>query len=188
MGAVSPAQPGTRDVGRAISITPRREINAPICCERVKGSLMRIQHAAQATLGARKVITVASAIGRYRRESVNGKTQAQPRTGIVESDKAFASRCDRTQHSKSLGADVTSGRTLFNLGASKGQVCTLQNSETRIRTYSRIRMLHLHLVLTFFPYTSPYVPPKKPPKPRATSSPLTSFLPNGASGMLAKYR
>ena len=57
-----------------MNTTPRSEIKAATCCERVKGSLIRTQHAAQATLGARKVITVASAMGKYRRESGNDET------------------------------------------------------------------------------------------------------------------
>lgn len=63
--------PGNKDAGRAIRMTPRSETKPAICCERVKGSLMRIQHAKQATVGARNVITVASAMGRYCKESVN---------------------------------------------------------------------------------------------------------------------
>jgi len=52
-------------------MTPRRETSAAICSIRVKVSWMRSEHAQQATIGARKVRTVASAIGRYIRESVN---------------------------------------------------------------------------------------------------------------------
>jgi hypothetical protein len=59
-----------RDIGLAISTTPNSETYAAICSIRVKGSLMRKEHAQHARLGARKVMTVASARGRYNRESV----------------------------------------------------------------------------------------------------------------------
>ena len=62
---------GKRNVGRAIRITPKRETRAAICSIRVKASWMRREHAQQATMGARKARTVASAIGRYIRESVS---------------------------------------------------------------------------------------------------------------------
>ena len=57
------------DVGRAISRTPTSEIMPAICSMRVKGSWMSIEQAQQATIGARNVMTMASARGRYRRES-----------------------------------------------------------------------------------------------------------------------
>jgi hypothetical protein len=50
--------------GRAMRTTPNREIYAAICSIRVKGSLIRKLQAQHARLGARKVITVASARGR----------------------------------------------------------------------------------------------------------------------------
>ncbi len=56
---------GMREVGRAIRITPRREITPATCSLRVKGSWMRIEQAQQATIGAKKVMTVASDKGRY---------------------------------------------------------------------------------------------------------------------------
>ena len=42
-----------------------------ICSVRVKGSWIRMLQAQQATMGARKVITVASERGRYCRESLS---------------------------------------------------------------------------------------------------------------------
>lgn len=60
---------GRREVGRAIRTTPRKEIRAAYCSERVNGSWIRMEQAQQATVGARKVITVASDRGRYSRES-----------------------------------------------------------------------------------------------------------------------
>ena len=53
-----------REVGRAMRTTPKSEISAAICSMRVKVSCMRREHAKQATMGARKVMTVASAMGR----------------------------------------------------------------------------------------------------------------------------
>ncbi len=50
--------------GRAMRKTPKKEIRPAICSVRVKGSLMRMEQAQQATMGARNVITVASASGR----------------------------------------------------------------------------------------------------------------------------
>lgn len=55
---------GMNDVGRAMRTTPRKETRPATCSERVNGSFIRTQHAAQATLGARNVMTVASASGR----------------------------------------------------------------------------------------------------------------------------
>jgi len=46
-------------------MTPAREIRPPSCSVRVKGSLMNLEHAQQLTVGARKVMTVASERGRY---------------------------------------------------------------------------------------------------------------------------
>jgi len=45
--------------------TPTREIRPPSCSVRVKGSLMNLEQAQQDTVGARKVMTVASDRGRY---------------------------------------------------------------------------------------------------------------------------
>lgn len=56
-------------VGLAIRTTPQREIKPAICSARVKGSLMTKEQTKHAAIGARKVMTVASAIGRYLRES-----------------------------------------------------------------------------------------------------------------------
>ena len=58
-----------REVGRAMRTTPRKETMAANCSLRVKGWWRRIEQAQQATIGARKVITVASERGRYSRES-----------------------------------------------------------------------------------------------------------------------
>lgn len=52
------------DSGRAMRTTPKRETYAAICSMRVKGSLIRKEQAQHARLGARKVMTVASASGR----------------------------------------------------------------------------------------------------------------------------
>ncbi len=59
---------GRREVGRAIKITPRKETRPAICSARVKGSWISMEQAQQATMGARKVMTVASDRGRYSRE------------------------------------------------------------------------------------------------------------------------
>ncbi len=53
-----------REVGRAIRKTPKRETRPAICSVRVNGSWRRVEQTQQATIGARKVITVASAMGR----------------------------------------------------------------------------------------------------------------------------
>lgn len=63
-----------KDIGRAIRTTPKRDMYAAICSIFVNGSLMRNEHAQQAREGARKVMTVASARGRYRSESVTVST------------------------------------------------------------------------------------------------------------------
>lgn len=62
-------RPGRRDVGRAMRTTPRKEIRPATCSLRVKGSWIRTEQAQQVTIGARKVMTVASDRGRYSRES-----------------------------------------------------------------------------------------------------------------------
>lgn len=51
-------------VGRAIRVTPTKEVRAPSCSRRVKGSFMRMLQAKQLIEGEMKVITVASARGR----------------------------------------------------------------------------------------------------------------------------
>lgn len=56
-------------VGRAMSVTPMKEMRAPTCSSRVKGSRSSIAHAKQDNEGAMKVTTVASASGMYNRES-----------------------------------------------------------------------------------------------------------------------
>ena len=50
--------------------TPRKEMIPAICSLRVNGSWRRNEQAQEATIGARKVITVASDRGRYLRESL----------------------------------------------------------------------------------------------------------------------
>lgn len=51
-------------MGRAIRVTPTKEVKAPNCSRRVKGSLIRMLQAKQLMQGEMKVITVASARGR----------------------------------------------------------------------------------------------------------------------------
>ena len=58
-----------REAGRAMRTTPRKEMMPATCSLRVNGSFRRIEQAQQATIGARKPITVASDKGRYLRES-----------------------------------------------------------------------------------------------------------------------
>lgn len=60
---------GRSDIGRAMSTTPKKDTTPAICSARVKGSWRRMEHAQQATTGARKVMTVASDSGRYSSES-----------------------------------------------------------------------------------------------------------------------
>ena len=52
------------EAGWAIMTTPTKETRPAICSMRVKGSWTRTEQAQQAINGARKVMTVASAIGR----------------------------------------------------------------------------------------------------------------------------
>lgn len=68
-GGVEPDLFWRREVGRAMSMTPKKEIMPAICSLRVKGSWRRMEQAQQATTGARKVMTVASERGRYSSES-----------------------------------------------------------------------------------------------------------------------
>jgi hypothetical protein len=65
-----------RETGLAISTTPNNDTYAAICSIFVNGSLMRKLQAQHARLGARNVITVASASGRYSRESAEVSTLA----------------------------------------------------------------------------------------------------------------
>src|ERR1700761_983604 len=69
-GGVDDDPDENREVGLAISTTPNNEIMAAICSILVKGSWMRYEQAQHAILGAKKVITVASARGRYMSESM----------------------------------------------------------------------------------------------------------------------
>jgi hypothetical protein len=57
-------EPEKKDTGRAMNMTPRKETRLPNFSFRVKGSLIKIEHAQHDRLGARKVMTVASASGR----------------------------------------------------------------------------------------------------------------------------
>jgi len=54
-------------------MTPAREMRPPSCSVWVKGSLMNLEQAQQETVGARKVMTVASERGRYCKDPT-GKT------------------------------------------------------------------------------------------------------------------
>ena len=55
--------------GRAMRTTPTKETAPASCSARVNGSWISIEQAQQAAIGARKVMTVASASGRYWSES-----------------------------------------------------------------------------------------------------------------------
>ena len=65
-------------VGRAMRTTPNNEIMAAIFSIRLKGSLIKNEQAQHAKLGARKVMTIASASGRYRRESEMNEFDFRP--------------------------------------------------------------------------------------------------------------
>lgn len=58
-----------KDSGRAMRMTPIRAMAPAICSFRVNGSWRRMAHTQQARVGARNVMTMDSAIGRYRSES-----------------------------------------------------------------------------------------------------------------------
>ena len=60
---------GNNEEGRAMRTTPKKEMIPATCSLRVKGSLIRMEQAQQATVGAKNVITVASDKGRYCSES-----------------------------------------------------------------------------------------------------------------------
>ena len=62
MGGLS--WPGRRELGRDIMTTPRREMKPQMRSVRVKGSCRRKEQTKQAARGAKKVMTVASAMGR----------------------------------------------------------------------------------------------------------------------------
>jgi len=62
------------ETGLAIKTTPNSEMYAAICSILVNGSLMKYEHAQQASDGERNVMTVASARGRYIRESMRVST------------------------------------------------------------------------------------------------------------------
>jgi len=53
-----------KEVGRAMKMTPTKATSEQIFSTLVKGSLMRKEQAQQVSEGARKVMTVASAMGR----------------------------------------------------------------------------------------------------------------------------
>lgn len=54
-----------KEVGRAMRMTPVKEMMVAICSMRVKGSLSSREQTQQTRPGARKVRTVQSARGRY---------------------------------------------------------------------------------------------------------------------------
>ena len=58
------------DVGRAIRITPKKDMMPAICSTRLNGSWSSIEHIQHVRSGARKVMTVASASGRYIKASI----------------------------------------------------------------------------------------------------------------------
>lgn len=60
-----------KESGRAMRMTPIRAMAPAICSFRVNGSCRMMAHAQQARVGARNVITMDSAIGRYRSESIS---------------------------------------------------------------------------------------------------------------------
>lgn len=60
-----------KESGRAMRMTPMRAMAPAICSFRVNGSWRMMAHAQQARVGARNVITMDSAIGRYRSESIS---------------------------------------------------------------------------------------------------------------------
>lgn len=60
-----------KDSGRAMRMTPIRAMAPAICSFRVNGSCRRTAHTQQAMVGARNVMTMDSAIGRYRSESIS---------------------------------------------------------------------------------------------------------------------
>lgn len=64
VGGAAEEDVAKREVGRAMKITPTKATREPIFSMRVKGSLIRNEQAQQESEGARKVITVASAMGR----------------------------------------------------------------------------------------------------------------------------
>ena len=68
-GTVVVCDCGNSEVGLAMRTTPKKEMMPAICSLRVNGSLIRMEQAQQATVGAKNVITVASDRGRYCRES-----------------------------------------------------------------------------------------------------------------------
>ena len=58
------------EAGRAMKVTPINDTKVPIFSILVKGSLMRNEQAQHDNPGARKVMTTASAVGRYINESI----------------------------------------------------------------------------------------------------------------------
>ena len=63
-GGMNFADEEKREVGCAMKTTPKRDTKPAIFSRRVKGSSAMTEHSQQAPMGARKVITVASAKGR----------------------------------------------------------------------------------------------------------------------------
>lgn len=61
---------GISEVGLAMKTTPMNETTPATCSLLVNGSLIKIEQAQQATVGPKKVITVASERGKYCRESL----------------------------------------------------------------------------------------------------------------------
>lgn len=60
-----------KESGRAMRMTPIRAMAPAICSFRVNGSWRMMAHTQQAMVGARNVITMDSAIGRYLSESIS---------------------------------------------------------------------------------------------------------------------
>lgn len=76
-----------KERGRAMRMTPIRAMAPAICSFRVNGSWRMMAHAQQARVGARNVITMDSAIGRYRSESISTPVVLSVSCSIVISDE-----------------------------------------------------------------------------------------------------
>ena len=142
--------PGNKEAGRAMRMIPNSDTKPAICSERVKGSRIRIQHAKQATVGARNVITVASAMGRYCSESrtIREFSSLGLRIHLTEEaidcsgDQLGRSAQDKNQHTSKETSHPTSHEQGADVFMSKGSVRDL--GPVQIHQAEQQRNEHTH--------------------------------------------
>ena len=132
---------GMSDDGLAMKTTPTNETTPATCSLLVNGSLIRIEQAQQATVGARNVITVASERGRYCNESLEScisqvlkgrmsdVTYNTFRTLLFVREATRKHRISKTDHQRNLQTPAPT-RVSKALAVQKGRARPLPPTDT----------------------------------------------------------